>query len=201
MDYVVKKFDIGGPVRASEMLCTLIAGAVGIATPTGRILEDLDGELVFGSQIYGDAQPSGPAMLLDDPPSAMALGQISRIFAFDLFLGNVDRHLNNYLVRTQNGMQRVLAMDFSHALLCEWPLAALPMPSTCKTVARGRNLRHRWGFDPLQASDCAGRLLDLPAASIVQLVNQIRHPGYPAAWEMIFATGGERKVVSIEQNR
>ncbi len=177
MDYVVKKFDLGGPLRATETICTLIAEAVGVPTAPHRILEDFDGELVFGSQIYGDTSPSHAAMLSDDPPSTLALGQISRITSLDLFVGNDDRHLNNYLVRDQNGVSRIIAMDFSHTLLSHWPLPPLPLAETCKTIARGRHLRARWGFDVAEAKDCAERLRLLSPEFASQMVKQI-----PASW-------------------
>lgn len=176
LDYVVKAADTDGlthwPVRASELVCSLLCTAVGVPVPPCRVIEDLDGRLVFGSQIVGDLSSSHTAMMAPTPPGSQALGQISRIAALDPFVSNEDRHLNNYLVRHQNGQDRVFAMDFSHSLFKNWPSLALPLRPSCKTIARGRNLRGRWGFDVGEATECARRIEQLPASLGGELLSQ-----------------------------
>lgn len=72
---------------------------------------------------------------------------ISRIFAFDLFIHNVDRHLTNYIVRKQRVGHSVLAFDYSRAWLWNgFPLPALPMVHTSKTVAAMRYMTSQFGF-------------------------------------------------------
>lgn len=199
MDYVAKRFDPGIPVRANELICSMLAEAVGLATPAFRVIEDTDNELLFGSQIYADTGTSQAQMLAPAAPNSVALDQVSRIAAFDLFVGNPDRHLNNYLVRPQNGVDRILAMDFSHALLAASPPLTLPLPSSCKTILRGRHLRARWGFNSQPAKDCAARLGQLPQSTGRELVNQVPPGWLPGTLATVFVRWWESEQQSRAQ--
>ena len=74
----------------------------------------------------------GGSIALDD-----IRGPLSRIYAFDHFVHNVDRHLNNFLIRGQHIGHTVLANDYSRAWICNgFPLP--PLPVLCNTVTAQR---------------------------------------------------------------
>lgn len=115
-------------IPASEWLCTKLAESSGIATPTCRVIKDtVSGEYFFGSR-YDLAATGTPDDHMDfvsalTSNSSILRKQIWSIYAFDQFVFNVDRHLNNYLyTKNRNGDVTVQAFDFSlAAMVMGWP--------------------------------------------------------------------------------
>lgn len=113
--YYVKGDAHTRPVRASEWLGAHLAETVGISAPAPSIIELQDGALVFGSRrISGVADAATTAAFLTSPSvtnqaGATILGLqqlLSKIYAFDMFFFNDDRHLSNYLSVDDNGVRR-----------------------------------------------------------------------------------------------
>jgi hypothetical protein len=124
------KGDAGGkPVRASEWLGTQIAEAIGLAAPTPTIIELPDGTTVFGSRrIAGVADATVTTAFLTTPtlsnasaPVAGLQALLSKIYAYDMFCHNDDRHFGNYLSVDDRGRRRLYTYDFSRALFWSWP--------------------------------------------------------------------------------
>jgi hypothetical protein len=142
-DYAIKSDKPTATAPHSEWLCYHLGERVGLASPPCRVVELLDKALFLGSRWetgeiknwWGKLQ-SG-AINIDDLKQAL-----SRIYAFDLFVHNIDRHLNNFLVRKQHKGYAVIAMDYSRAWLANGiPPPDLPFPTSCSTVAAHRILR------------------------------------------------------------
>ena len=166
--YHIKGDQKGRTVCASEWLCTKIAEETGIASPQSALIRRLDGSLVFGSQrISGVADKivtltflTTPSQLSDlqTPPTLRRI--LSEIYAYDLFINNLDRHLGNYLSADVSGYRRLYAMDYSRALFFQWPFDGFPPPDQ-KTRFCGKILRQHHGFDEgaaLNMIDKLGRL-------------------------------------------
>jgi hypothetical protein len=95
-----------------------------------------DGTLVFGSRWEGGVLPDTPIPSV--PPWVLMVQSgtipiadirvaLTRIYAFDLFIHNTDRHPRNFLVRSQRSGHAVLAFDYSRAWICNgFPLPSLP---------------------------------------------------------------------------
>lgn len=128
----------GAGLPASEWMGDRLARACQIATPFTATLTDEQGRMGFGSRIEGsvssfkDLSPPERMQIVADCGQAM-----SGLLALDLFIGNEDRHLNNWLFRRNlAGDWTPLCIDFSRALFRRgfpqdsWPLAACNTTST-----------------------------------------------------------------------
>ena len=147
-DYAVKDSNSGPYVKHSEWFCKLLGDSVGIASPECRIVE-VNGEEAFGSRWESKHDPENwvlriQAGLIDIKRVAPT---ISRIFAFDLFVENIDRHTNNYIVRPQaNNNWSFLAFDYSKAWLATgWPLKTPPMNPAAATTKNFKTINKYLG--------------------------------------------------------
>jgi hypothetical protein len=100
------KGDKGGPyAKASELFCAGLAELVGLQCPENAILQIDSGELLFGSEmIQGVAGKVETSRILSAGCDPNSVGHIpglqyflSTVFAFDMFVHNVDRHDQNFL--------------------------------------------------------------------------------------------------------
>jgi hypothetical protein len=166
--YYVKGDVHGRPVRASEWLCTRIAEHVGIGAPTPVVVELLNGLVVFGSRRIPNVADGVVTQAYLTQPTASNIGQppvglgsiLASIYAFDMFMYNVDRHLGNYLSVDDNGTRRVYSFDFSRALFWNWPWSGFPLPGQ-NTRQWGTVLRSMHGFDQQAAFVTLDRLSGL----------------------------------------
>jgi len=153
-DYAVKDGSQTPTLPHQEWFCTRLGEDVGVASPTIRVVQ-MNGVECFGSRWESGAETGTPKDRstwwwprahrgeIEFAPLAPA---ISRIFAFDLFIHNVDRHLTNYLVLKQHTGYAIRSFDYSRAWLFNgFPLPPLPMNATAKTVAAIRALRQLFG--------------------------------------------------------
>lgn len=158
-DYAIKTQTTHPLLPHSEWLCSELAEAVGIATPPHRVIDLRDGSLAFGSRWQGGVlTPSnggnwwekvkeGTISLIDIQPV------LSRIYAFDQFIYNVDRHCGNFIFHDQHEGYALLAPDYSRAWACnDFPLPGLPLPY-CNTVRAQRGLRAFWNTDYILAGE------------------------------------------------
>lgn len=120
-DYAVKTTSDGnGFVPATELFCYELAGDLSIATPDYDLIQMRDGSLAFGSVWEGGV------LHIKDMPKVLEILKgtlavrglkafLSRAYALDLFINNVDRHFRNYLFRESRGGYIALAFDYSRA--------------------------------------------------------------------------------------
>lgn len=149
MEYAVKgaggntPFPVQNPtqVPAAEWFCTNLAERCGIATPVCKILKCVsNNEYVFGSRIEHAAWKSGLSdsqwiQLLSSASDSLKK-QLWAIYAFDQFVHNVDRHLNNYLyMHNSRGQVIVKTFDFSlSSFVLGWPRStSITLPSDSTT--------------------------------------------------------------------
>lgn len=184
MRYHVKGDQGGKAVCASEWLCTKIAEEVGIAGPNPSLIQMLDGRLLFGSRrLSGVADQAVTTSFLMTPtqtniptPVSGLCRVLSNIYAFDMFIFNVDRHLGNYLSVEDSGVRRLYAMDYSRALFWSWPFGGFPAEGE-NTRRAGHMLRQRHGFDQTAAFGTLDQLNALAPAVIEGFINRM-----PPAW-------------------
>lgn len=148
MEYAVKgmKGNTSVPVQnpsqvpAAEWFCTNLAEKCGIATPVCKVLKCIsEDEYVFGSRIEHAAWKSGLnaaqwVQLLSSANESLKK-QLWAIYAFDQFVHNIDRHLNNYLYMV-NSRDQVIVKTFDFSLssfVIGWPRSTtdtLPVDSS-----------------------------------------------------------------------
>ena len=130
----------------AEWFWTTLADELGISGPVCEIIKLLDGSLVFGSRWEGGivpdtAIPNVPTWVTMVQSGAIPVADIrlalTRIYVFDLFIHNPDRHLRNFLIRSRRTGYAVLAFDYSRA----WIYHGLPLPALPFDVNYRRNAR------------------------------------------------------------
>jgi hypothetical protein len=180
-DYVVKDRSGNVLVPHSEWFCTHLGEAVGLASPPCKVV-DVQGVSCFGSRWESghDAAEWWYRAQRSEIDFNDLAPTLSRIYAFDLFVNNIDRHFLNFIVRRQHFGVSLLAFDYSQAWLVNGlPPPTLPMAHTEKTVAISRILRKMFGHF-LREED-VGHVLDslefIKEEKIVSIID-----GHPKDW-------------------
>ena len=160
---------------ATEWICTHLAEMVGIAVPGCKCIKMIDGTHVFGSRWEGGVLRANTIDILtsniNDPILKMIL---PKIFAFDLFVHNEDRHPGNYLCRQTKGNQYVLlAFDYSRSLLFKWPMPDPPPAALSNTMATGKILNTHCNYDWDHAHKILDNLSQLPDNTVLNIINSM----------------------------
>jgi hypothetical protein len=100
LDYFLKDDSSGLPIRAREWICHRLADYAGLPMVEYRPVVDAGGRVLFGSRVVLNGGPAGLHfnLLAGTLPIAEARTVLASIYAVDLFLGNGDRHANNFIV-------------------------------------------------------------------------------------------------------
>jgi hypothetical protein len=135
-DYAVKSTDEHPSLPASEFICYRLAASCSLPVPYSQVIELREDTYAFGSRIEGGVTEwaaMGPSKAREAFNAASEI--VSAILAFDLFVGNVDRHTGNFLFRKNSSGQWVpLAIDYSRALLIRgFPNDTFPMATNENT--------------------------------------------------------------------
>ena len=141
----VPKSNVAGANAAhNEWFCASLAQRVGLLCPKfEQIKHCIDGQVWFGSQwIHGEKKD----WYITTQDFSCLVDDWSRIFAFDLFIYNSDRHLKNFLCIPEGKNFRFYVMDHSRAWLFNgFPLMDLPMPDYSNTVQACRKIKEKFG--------------------------------------------------------
>ena len=168
IDYCLKHDENNVPIRATEWMCTWLARAAGIAVATPKIIVDMEKNLVFGSEIYGEDVNDNLGIFQKGGLSADHVEHIWKTFAFDLFVYNCDRHVNNYKIFRQNKRNRMLSFDFDQSLFRFWPNIQLPLPPASATMRSIRGIAAIYGKINLDAANAVlQRLEAIEGAAVV----------------------------------
>ena len=170
LTYVIKD-DSGGTgqtVRASEFLWATIATAISLPCALAEVIETRTGEIAVGTR-YESSHRQRQMDLLAGRVDRGGF-QLSRIYAFDLFAANWDRHYQNYIVVDDGvGGAIVRAIDFSHTTvhpgLCRMgcdPTAFIGVA----TRAQFPRIVQPYGPDVAAALAVIDRLRGLPATTV-----------------------------------
>lgn len=179
--YYCKRDKNGTPLRAAEWFFTSLAQHLNIPSPDFSALRNpANGEVLFGSkEHWGTEQGFAVQTFLTTPQIAdRAVGAgkpwlasyLSRLYVFDLFVGNPDRQLSNFLLQSGFGTRRLLAFDYASADL--WNLSSRDFHvAETPTLLVGRRLRALHGFDAESAAEMLDWISAVPrtvAESIVE---------------------------------
>jgi len=169
LDYAFKQVAPGAEfVPATEWLCGHLSNTCRIHTPPMEILQGLDGRMWFGSRIEGGMQEADQYVmelasgeLIKRIPSLPE--RLSAIYAFDMFVNNIDRHAKNYLFRSSLDGAVLLAFDYSLAWLAHGAeLETYPSPGSNTKQLRAF-LDTLYGFDLASAEKVLNVIQGLPA--------------------------------------
>ena len=140
---------------AVEWISQHLARMCGLLIPACYVveLEANPGEYMFGSKWEGGAEQYA----VDIIAKVTNPNEFSAIYAFDLLIHNVDRHLNNYLYLQLAGDTVVKAVDHSRCLFFSgWPMPA-PPPTGSNTVAA----KAIWSVDAPWNAGAANQVINL----------------------------------------
>jgi hypothetical protein len=135
--YVIKSDTPSSPKAShNEWLCANLAVQAGVPLLGFNLVETTSGEIWFGSEWFpGEIKDwwnsvTAGTISLDD-----LRDDLSRIYTFDLFVNNIDRHSRNYIVRAEGAGHRIYAMDHGRSwMFSGFPPPLLPLPP-CNTVS------------------------------------------------------------------
>ncbi len=132
------------------------------------------GVFMFGSKWEGGAEAyySGVISAVTNPV------EFSSIYAFDLLIHNVDRHLNNYLYLQLAGDTVVKAMDHSRCLWNSgWPLPPPPPDPTSKTVRCQPVWASEAGWNKPSAMSVVDKWKQITREAVEEIIDSA-----PSAW-------------------
>ncbi len=171
----------GRQIRATEFLFSSLANHLGIPTPNFRVIEDAD----TGSTAFGSMMPDSPAAETDTArflstaqtgelgqPSEWPGAYLSALYAFDLFAGNDDRCLKNFMLVQEGMNRRLCAFDFAAAKLNGLDGMQFPSASS-STVRYGRFIRNVHGIFVPQANEMIDRIASIPSETIAGFLKQM----------------------------
>lgn len=171
LKYIVKSNNINPLVCANEWVCTSLAEFLHIPVAPSKILQMPNGDLVFGTAVQFPALSDLDAAQLllshgarNDISSPELSAVLSSTYTFDLFIGNYDRHVGNFIfslesVNNSHGkIARVRAIDYDAAQLLENAEFQLPLSKNSNTVSVGRQIRQVHGFDMSAAETILDRI-------------------------------------------
>jgi len=182
-DYAVKTVDDGnGFVPFTELFCYELARELSIATPSYDVIKLKDGSLAFGSMWEGGV------LILREMTKVWDIlkGKIqirglkpflSRVYALDLFLNNVDRHFGNYIFRDSYAGSIALAYDFSRAWYAFEPLGYDSLDSGHNTCDCHELIVKTGNFDAEIAKSTLDEIARLQVESIAQILSIV-----PETW-------------------
>jgi hypothetical protein len=165
------------------MLFTRLAAALNIRTPGWAIIEH-DAETYFGSLSEPSSALPFEARDYLTTPQHNELGQMSHfpgeflaeLLAFDLFIGNSDRGLNNFLVLRDGSFPPICAVDFADGEVGNLASGRFPV-ATSPTVIVGKRLAAIHGSFARSAVGMVDRIAALPAHVFTRLVRDV-----PSDW-------------------
>jgi hypothetical protein len=178
LDYFLKDDSSGLPIRAREWICHRLADSAGLPIVEYRPVVDAGSRVLFGSRVVLNGGPGGGLhfnLLAGTLPIAEARTVLASTYAVDIFLGNGDRHANNFIVEPDaNTVPRIRVIDFSEAtaLLDTTGRAMFPGPAS-NTVRTGRVLRARYGFSTVAAELALDRLGAVTALQMNAILSEM----------------------------
>jgi len=169
----------GRRIRATEMIYTRLADELRIRVPQCAVIEH-DGETFFGSLQESSTVSIFEARDFLMTPQRNELGQpgnfpgayLAQLLVFDLFIGNWDRGLNNFLIIQDGAMRRFCAIDHASADLAVLTTNRFPVAHS-QTLTVGRMLREIHGSFDREALEMVARIGAIPKATFDRIVNEV----------------------------
>ncbi|MEZ9696984.1 hypothetical protein AB4300_23830 [Vibrio lentus] len=176
--YAIKTIhDNNGFVPASEFFCYELARLVSIPTPDFDHLQMENGEIAFGSVweggVVGISVFSDMVEILTDVIVVEDLDTfLGKVFAFDLFVNNDDRHFGNYIFRDsfQKNKKIALAFDFSRAWKVNDPFGYQSLDAGCNTMEYHGYILRGKKYDKASAVSTLDSISQIPVESIAEIL-------------------------------
>lgn len=179
-DYAVKQLSDGsGYIPATELFCYELARLIELPTPNYDLILMRDESLAFGSLWEGGVHKISDQnqvidILTGKKPIRELSRFLSRVYAFDLFINNIDRHFGNYLFRESYNSMIGLAFDYSRAWyeVNAYGYESLEDEST-KTRVCHNIIREFKKYDRKAAVETLDKISEIKKADIANLLSKI----------------------------
>lgn len=179
LSYYIKRCCDGPRTPCAELICHELAAAINLAVPPSHVAVLSNGEEVFASREEGGLMEQDvwlrSIVFGKHPPPSLA-GHLSAWWAFDLFVHNPDRHVDNFMMRQTNHGTSLIAIDFSEA----WHVSAWPLPNElgpCHTTDTRSLLRGRFPLDRGRFEQVLDRVGKLPDDWLSEVLSHV-----PVRW-------------------
>jgi hypothetical protein len=193
-DYAIKQVadSAKGHLPATELFCYELAARINIPTPNYDIVMLKDGTLAFGSEWEGVSSIKDSADVIEyltgNKPVKNFKMFLSKVFAFDLFINNVDRHLGNILFRNSYSGTIALAFDYGRAW---YEIDAFGYQATSpkyKTKIANSIIKNFKQYDKDIALETLKKLSNIPVTAIERILCTI-----PTDW---FSSAHRKEITS-----
>lgn len=182
--YYCKDDSNGRPSRANEWVFYSLARHLRILTPQFAILEDDSGNLYFGSEAIISTASRVELDYFFKTPVRNELGQVapwpgqyfSRLYIFDLFIGNMDRTIQNFVMDANQHPRPLYAIDFADADLSEMATDRFAVAGS-NTMIHGRFLRIYHPFSSDSADEMIKNIGAIPPGFLREVMR-----GMPDDW-------------------
>ena len=179
--FVIKKNNVHLALPHCEWFCSSLANLVGVPQVPFSVIRHPDGNHWFGSQwTNGKVQDWWNLALRGAIDFASIAEDLCRIYVFDLFVHNVDRHANNFMVVPAAHGHRVLSFDYSRS----WIINGFPPPDLMTDPAIATISVKDWlkqKFGNYVSIDVADQVLDAIDSVDSSAVSRIIHT-HPRDW-------------------
>ncbi|TPG18515.1 hypothetical protein EAH87_10405 [Sphingomonas koreensis] len=169
----------GRPLRAIELICTLLAESLGIRVADVAIIEH-GGETYFGSRDEPSSENIFSVRSYLSTRQSDELGggarfpgeHLARLFVLDVFLNNPDRGFCNFLLVRDGSVRRLCAIDFANADLSAITTDRMPVANS-QTLIVGKQLRAIHGDFRSCGVEMLERIATFPADAYKRIVGQV----------------------------
>jgi len=179
--FVIKKNDVHPALSHSEWFCSSLANAVGVPQVPFNIIRHPNGACCFGSQWMNGKTKDWWNLAIQGSVDFGGLAEdLSRIYVYDLFIHNIDRQLNNFMVVPHGEKHKVYSFDYSRS----WLVVGFPMPPVMDIVNSSTIKVKNWiklNFGDFISIQVATEVLDAIATLNVARVRQII-ASHPVDW-------------------
>lgn len=182
-DYAIKRtVDGNGMIPASEFFCYELARQVNIATPSFDIVKLQGEELAFGSVWEGGVYNLNEFniitdLLTNESPECIKVKSLDiffgKVYAFDLFVNNIDRHFGNYIFRKSYSGYIGLAFDYSRAWYVVDYKGLAVIEKTCNTQVTIQHIKDYKKFNQQQCNNTLDDLGKIKQSTVKQILSKM----------------------------
>ena len=178
--YALKTIEDHPLLPITEWVSYHLCRAIGIPTPDFYIVDRSNGTQAFGSRFETNADQFSPSQPVNEPQLTRLMRlfggvnslHVSGIYGLDLFLPNIDRHLNNFLFRLSGKSTIPLAFDFSQAwIILNLPFGMDHWPAKCKSEITREFLRSHGLIAPKQTEESLDKIAALPNSFMRDIIS------------------------------
>ncbi len=179
--FVIKKADAHPDLPHCEWFCSSLAQIAGVPQVPFSVIRHTDGNDWFGSSWMKGKTADWWNLAVQGVIDFNSIAEdLSRIYVLDLFVHNVDRHANNFMVVPDGNGHKAYSFDYSRS----WIINGFPLPDIMTDPSVATINVKNWlkaKFGDYIVIGAANEVLDKIAALDVQGVQRVLAT-HPKVW-------------------